>query len=274
MTILDDHFDCASYHSQVSSGSCSSMEDDPIESFPPSPSPQPGRTEDDAKPESISSSPPKPLIDTETDTAILDQVTQAAILTASASPAEAPISSASPPLTHVTASPTLAPAPKTSTPLGVRNPPISKARGWESGGFGAYMSEKERKLREQFASEVDPAQATSVFAGVTVWVTGATKPPRTEIRRLLAENGGKFETYLSRERVTHVVADNLATATRRRMATTPGKPSPYKIVTAQWVVDSARAGARKSEAEYPVGGMGDPGQKRVTAMFRRGGGRK
>lgn len=164
-----------------------------------------------------------------------------------------------------TAAPTA--ASPSSKHLGVQNPAISKPRGWLTGGFGAYMSEKERKLREQFASEVDPAQATSVFAGVTVWVTGATKPPRTDIRRLLAENGGKFETYLSREKVTHVVADNLATATRRRMAPTPGKPSPYKIVTAQWVVNSARAGARKPEAEYAVPGMSDPGQKRVTAMF-------
>lgn len=157
--------------------------------------------------------------------------------------------------------------------------------GWDAVAevdqFGAYMGEKQRKLREQYTAEASALgmigssnkdneckpNVEKIFNGVTVWVDGRTAPSRLEIRRLVMRGGGEMETYLTR-RVTHIVADGLAAATRRRLLTrrdsTAGK---LHLVTASWIAQCVQQGTRLSERRFPIPGVADRSQKSIATMF-------
>lgn len=180
---------------------------------------------------------------------------------------------------------------------------LSKRGGWDAVGleagdqFREYMQYKNRKLREQFAHEVgmtmkrqdkgengeqqtgkegsaSSSKIGDVFRNVVVWVDGRTNPGRLEIRNIIMRNGGQFETYWT-SRVTHVVADTLAVATlkrvRTRLSASPsalkkGNPN-IKMVTAQWVSQSAKMKKRLPERQFPIPGVQLPGQKSVAALL-------
>lgn len=127
------------------------------------------------------------------------------------------------------------------------------------------MVEKQRKLRQQFSSEFRTPTST-IFDGVVIWVDGYTTPSRLQLRQLIGARGGKLETYFSADRVTHIVAQTLAAATRKRLN---HMTAPLKVVTPKWVVDSIQRGVRLPERDYPVRGMTDPLQKSVASMFKR-----
>lgn len=186
---------------------------------------------------------------------------------------------------------------------------LGAKKGWDrpdlgADQFGYYMHEKQRKLREQFAAEghhhhnkTQPnrqsqqqsqgKQNGGLFEGVTVWVDGRTSPSRLEIRRLVMQGGGLFETYFT-SRVTHVVADCLAAATKKRWLACGktggtgtstsasrggGGSSVTKFVTGRWIKRCVENGARVPERDFITPGMVDKSQKSVAAMFSaRGGG--
>jgi DNA repair protein REV1 len=56
----------------------------------------------------------------------------------------------------------------------------------------------------------------------------------------MALHGGGFETYFSRDRVTHLVCANLPDTKLKQMAANPRKP--VAVVRPEWVVASLRAG--------------------------------
>lgn len=127
------------------------------------------------------------------------------------------------------------------------------------------MIEKQRKLREQFSSEFC-AFTSAIFDAVVIWVDGYTTPSRLQLRQLIGERGGRLETYFSVDKVTHIVAETLATATRKRLK---NMTAAFKVVTPKWVVDSIQRGVRLPEKNYSVHGMTDPSQKNVASMFKR-----
>lgn len=87
------------------------------------------------------------------------------------------------------------------------------------------------------------------------------------MRDLVGRHGGSLETYFSTDLVTHVVAENLAAATRKRFSEM--KKRRFKIVTPKWLTDSVEKGRKLPERLYQVPGMADPAQKSLTQMFKK-----
>lgn len=139
--------------------------------------------------------------------------------------------------------------------------------GWDNEeGFGGYMRHKNRKLREQFDKQYSAAPKSSVMKGVVIWVDGHTTPSRLALRDIIGRHGGRLETYFSTKLVTHVVAENLATATRKRFAEM--KRADVRIVTPKWITDSIEQGKMLPERLYTVKGMTDPMQRSIASMFK------
>lgn len=128
------------------------------------------------------------------------------------------------------------------------------------------MRHKNRKLREQFDAQYGVVRKSSVMKGVIIWVDGHTTPSRLALRDVIGRHGGRLETYFSTKLVTHVVAENLATATRKRFAEM--KRSDVKIVTPKWITDSIQQGKKLPEELYTVKGMADPTQRSISSMFK------
>ncbi|ORY06463.1 DNA repair protein [Basidiobolus meristosporus CBS 931.73] len=106
--------------------------------------------------------------------------------------------------------------------------------------FKNYMDAKKTKLEEQFELEreasFNPSMPESkILKGVAVHVNGYTSPSTQEIKKLLFRNGGTFEQYFSRSKVTHVIASNLPLAKVQTFKN-------VKVVKPNWLVDSIAEG--------------------------------
>ncbi|KAL7673167.1 hypothetical protein ACOME3_008035 [Neoechinorhynchus agilis] len=97
--------------------------------------------------------------------------------------------------------------------------------------FDEYMMTKRSKLNEQFQN-IPSKNVTEIFKGISVYVNGMTDPDATEIRRLMKIHGGCFETYYSRNKVTHVIASQLSFSKQQQW--TVKQP----IVSAAWITES------------------------------------
>ncbi|KXZ53208.1 hypothetical protein GPECTOR_7g1101 [Gonium pectorale] len=124
------------------------------------------------------------------------------------------------------------------------------------GSFGKYMELKVIKLREQFdaAQLQNPDAKSDIFRGISIYVNGLTRPTHAELKQLMALHGGRFENYLYRDSVTHIICSNLPDtkikqlAHERRveamhgLAWVFGRAKPIPIVRPEWVVASIAAG--------------------------------
>lgn len=236
----------------------------PVE--PPSPSPTPPPAASVAtgrpKPPAASASPP--------DEAASPGVQPAGL-------AVPPSCVVTPPRGALSQSPSLSPTKTSQSPSKPSQSPSKPAEaattakrkhaelGWDNGeGFAGYMRAKTRKLRAQFGREYGGVRG-GALSGVVAWVDGYTTPTRLQLRDVLGRHGGALETYFT-DRVTHVVAETLAAATRKRMKGMTKRT--FKVVTPAWVVQSVREGRRLDEADFQVKGMGEPGQRSVANMFK------
>lgn len=89
-------------------------------------------------------------------------------------------------------------------------------------------------------------------------MNGRTTPGRLALRGMVMRAGGHFETYFS-DRVTHVVADNVAAATARRLQRVALQPrrvgGAVRMVTGAWVARCVAEGRRVAEARFPIEGV-------------------
>jgi nucleotidyltransferase/DNA polymerase involved in DNA repair len=147
-------------------------------------------------------------------------------------------------------------------PLSPQNDKVSETwlKDWD-GDFSVYMEAKNYKLREQFRKEFETREPCNVFAGVTVWVDGDTKPSREEIRELIGLGGGNFETYFSRHLVTHIVAENLSASKIKELK--KYRLNSISVVRPQWVVDSFASKRLQPVARYTTPGILDEHQKQL-----------
>mmetsp|Transcript_56764 Transcript_56764/g.122688 ORF Transcript_56764/g.122688 Transcript_56764/m.122688 type:complete len:752 (+) Transcript_56764:78-2333(+) len=126
--------------------------------------------------------------------------------------------------------------------------------------FGDYMVEKNRKLKEQLhpgraneqgdgmcAEGASPAKA-QIFRGLTFWMTGRTCLPDHEIKRLIVEHGGTYEQY-GFSRVSHIIADNLATG-NQTWRELKARVKRGHVVTSSWIVDCTKELRRIPEVRY------------------------
>lgn len=131
------------------------------------------------------------------------------------------------------------------------------------------MEAKNQKLRKQFSQEFSHAPESEkkrLFRDVTVWIDGATKPSREELRAIIGNHGGRYETYLTPGMVTHIVAQQLAHATRLRLQKMVSSKRAH-VVKPDWILDSVNSGKLLPVADYALDGMNDPSQKSIRNFF-------
>lgn len=136
--------------------------------------------------------------------------------------------------------------------------------------MAGYMDLKMAKLREQYdaqqAGAVAETTVTQIFRGVSLFVNGLTRPNAGELKALMLAHGGKFENYLVRGHVTHVVASVLPDTKVKQIH---NERDPIPIVRPEWVVDSLAQGKLLPIEPYrlvPVKGS-IQGQQKLNTLF-------
>ena len=112
--------------------------------------------------------------------------------------------------------------------------------------FHDYMSHKINKLNEQ--NQHDPeGDTTSVgngkqqcFVGCEIFVNGVTNPPLQDIRKLVLDHGGKFNSYQV-DTTTHVVCNHYSTAQLALMLKAKSRSKIIRV-TDRWVVKCIELG--------------------------------
>ncbi|XP_064611055.1 DNA repair protein REV1-like [Liolophura sinensis] len=127
----------------------------------------------------------------------------------------------------------------------------TKRRGHDLGnGFeewGGYMNAKKQKLADQFSCNRPRDETSSdIFKGVSIYVNGYTNPSSDKLKHLMNIHGGNYEHYLSKTRVTHVIATRLPNSKVKELK---GKD---KVVKPEWILDSIQAGRLLSYEPYQL----------------------
>lgn len=161
-----------------------------------------------------------------------------------------------------------------------RSAPAPSRRPVAFESFGEYMAVKEQKLRAQQQDDAMASVGVLQVArgplwGVCVWIDGRTDPPRDVLRTLVTQAGGRFETYLHRELVTHVVGTHFARGRalelRRAVQTRRGGATrPLYVVKPAWILDSIRAGRPLPEWQYGVDEVSRDSKQTVLPVSRPG----
>lgn len=126
-------------------------------------------------------------------------------------------------------------------------------------------------------------KAPQVFANLTVYINGSTAPLISDhkLKQLLVTHGARLSIALGRRTVTHVVLGHpvgLAGAgaggglagskIQKEIARVGGKG--VKFVSAEWIVESVRAGKRLPESRFEALKLAPRGVKSVAGMFGQG----
>ncbi|PNH38791.1 hypothetical protein VD0004_g8054 [Verticillium dahliae] len=130
--------------------------------------------------------------------------------------------------------------------------------------------------------ELAGGRGRGLFDGVVVYVNGSTAPLVSDhkFKRLLAENGARVSLHLGRRQVTHVIVGQPVGGGRgsgggpagmkleREIKKTAG--CAVKYVTAEWALESLKAGKRLSEARFAALKVAREGQRSVLGTYTTG----
>lgn len=114
------------------------------------------------------------------------------------------------------------------------------------------------KMRHTLGIAPDISPKKPIFEGCIIYVNGHTRPPVSEIHRLVILHGGKFLSYLvNKGAATHIICDRL----------TPKKKIEfrnYKVVKAQWITDCVAKSELLNWRDYLIVDDIEYGQKRLN----------
>ncbi|KAK8206667.1 hypothetical protein M8818_004501 [Zalaria obscura] len=127
------------------------------------------------------------------------------------------------------------------------------------------------------ASEKPP----QIFANLTVCINGSTAPLMSDhkLKRLLVSHGANLSIALGRRTVTHVILGHPSSSSnakgaggglsgskiQKEIANVRGKG--VKFVSAEWVIESVKAGKRVGEARFEALRLAPKGVASVASMF-------
>lgn len=122
-----------------------------------------------------------------------------------------------------------------------------------------------------------PAQ---IFANLTFYINGSTAPLVSDhkLKRILSEHGGSLSIALGRRTVTHVITGRPSSSggsggglsgskLQKEVARKGG--CAVKYVTADWVLESIKAGKRLPESRFEAVKMAPKGVNSIAGMFCR-----
>jgi hypothetical protein len=125
-----------------------------------------------------------------------------------------------------------------------------------------------------------------MFAGLTFYINGSTAPHISDhkLKHLLSLHGGNLSIALGRRSVTHVIIGKsgsqgegcggglAGTKIQKEIARQRGKAIHF--VTAEWVVQSAKAGKRLAESRFEGMNLAPKGVSGIAGMFAKQAGAK
>ena len=129
-----------------------------------------------------------------------------------------------------------------------------------------------------------PPTHPQIFASLTFYVNGSTAPHISDhkLKHLLSQHGGNLSISLGRKSVTHVIVGTPGVAgsgcggglagTKLQKEISRQRGRAIHFVTAEWVVQSARAGKRLAELRFEGVGIKPKGVRGIAGMFANQGG--
>jgi hypothetical protein len=126
----------------------------------------------------------------------------------------------------------------------------------------------------------DAPSKPQIFAGLRFCVNGSTAPLISDhkLKQVLSEHGAGVSIALSRRTVTHVIiglpnsnggsGGGLSGSKLHKEVTRKGG-SAVKYVTAEWVLESVKAGKRQPESKFAALSIAPKGVMSAADMFKR-----
>lgn len=132
----------------------------------------------------------------------------------------------------------------------------------------------------QRSSQQPTPSKPGIFTGLTIYLNGSTYPLISDhkLKHMLAEHGAHLSIALGRRTVTHVILGTTctnggaggglaSTKIQKEIAQVRGKG--VKFVSAEWVIESVKAGKRLPESRFSGMRLAAKGQGSVLGAFAR-----
>lgn len=146
--------------------------------------------------------------------------------------------------------------------------------------------ETEEQVEEDTVTASELPSYPQIFAGLTFYINGSTAPHISDhkLKHLLSLHGGNLSIALGRKSVTHVIIGKpgsqgqgcggglAGTKIQKEIARQRGKAIHF--VTAEWVVQSAKAGKRLAESRFEGMDLAPKGVSGIAGMFAKQAGAK
>jgi hypothetical protein len=148
------------------------------------------------------------------------------------------------------------------------------------------QTQAEEHVEEDTTTAPEVQSCPQIFSGLTFYINGSTAPHISDhkLKHLLSLHGGNLSIALGRRTVTHVIIGKPGTAgegcggglagtkIQKEIARQRGKAIHF--VTAEWVVQSAKAGKRLAESRFEGMKIAPKGVSGIAGMFAKQGGAK
>ena len=145
-------------------------------------------------------------------------------------------------------------------------------------GLRDAVADQTVKLEDEQELQIENPKK-QIFHNLCIYVNGSTAPLISDhkLKHLLAEHGARMSIALGRRTVTHVIVGNTSdsggaggglAAGKIQKEITRVRGKGIKYVSAEWVVESVKAGKRLPEAPYSNTRLvASSRQKSVLSMF-------
>lgn len=148
------------------------------------------------------------------------------------------------------------------------------------------QAQAEDQVEEETSTTSEPQTYPQIFAGLTFYINGSTAPHISDhkLKHLLSFHGGNLSIALGRRSVTHIIIGKpgthgegcggglAGTKIQKEIARQRGKALFF--VTAEWVVQSAKAGKRLAESRFEGMKLAPKGVNGIAGMFAKQAGAK
>lgn len=155
-----------------------------------------------------------------------------------------------------------------------------------SSPLDADLIQAAEQAEEETKSAIESSSYPQIFSGLTFYINGSTAPHISDhkLKYLLSLHGGSLSIALGRKSVTHVIIGKpgsagegcggglAGTKIQKEIARRRGKAIHF--VTAEWVVQSAKAGKRLAESRFEGMKLAPKGVSGIAGMFAKQGGVK
>ena len=137
--------------------------------------------------------------------------------------------------------------------------------------------ESPAELHDETENRSDEKQCPQIFANVNVYINGSTAPTISDhkLKHVLTKHGARMSIALGRRTVTHVIigrpsssggcGGGLSGSKIQKEIATMGKG--IKFVTAEWVLESVKAGRRLPESRFEAMSLAPKGVGSIASMF-------